>query len=309
MRIIDQAKAFGAKTVIICADGEPFLDAQIIPIIEYAHSKNMRTVIFTNGVLLGDDRLSMRIHGLSGMEVTQILYRHGVSLMVKMDSMNEITYEYITQKKGSYAKFQKALSRIREVGFSNCSPEGFTRLSFSTVVMKNNFSELEAMKRFTDKLGAQYICKLPALIGNAKDNLEAMFPLSGYARIREILTGYSDKRETLSLEGGCLAWRFGIIFDVYGEVRYCFTLGCPADERIGNIREHSVEELLAIKYARMSGEDGSICPAKRAIHATKDTAVAPSIMGTGPKARLRQAGRSTEIDQNRSVLLTIDCAA
>jgi len=65
-KIIDQAKESGARTVLICGDGEPLLDPQLAPIVRYVHDKGMRTVIFTNGSILGDDPLSGQIHKMSG---------------------------------------------------------------------------------------------------------------------------------------------------------------------------------------------------------------------------------------------------
>ncbi len=134
--------------------------------------------------------------------------------------------------------------------------------------MTINIKEIRKMKEFARKLNAQFICKLPSLVGVAVNHLEVMFSPENYETIREnFLNKISDKRETLLADGmRCMAWHYGIVIDDCGEVRECYTSPCTPEKRVGNIREHSLKELLRIRCQKFDILMNDVCPVKKRIN-------------------------------------------
>lgn len=269
--IIIQAEELGAEVVLICGDAEPLMDENLVDIVEQAYKSDMFPVVVTNGVMLGNDKLAEKLHGMSAYELTQLLYDYGASLVVKMDSIKPERYDKIVGVKSTYPKFMNAVYNIGNVGFTNIMERqnGFlTRLAFSTVTMRINITELEEMKNFANSINAQYICKLPTLVGNALENIDLMFPPGSYEKIRsEILNKISAKRETLLSDGmRCMAWHYGCVIDNRGEVRECYTAPCSAENRIGNIREYPLVELLKRRNKIFNLFMNDVCPVKKRIN-------------------------------------------
>lgn len=267
--IISQACELGAKTLIICGDGEPTIDKNLIGIVEHANKKKMISVIVNNAVIFGDDNQSKKIHGIEGVEFLEKLYNANASLIIKMESAEKENYESIVGVKGTFEKFTKAINRIMECGFGGDGKSKITRLAFSSVVMKNNFNEINRLKQFADDRNAQYICKLPSLVGTSLKNLENMFGVDEYEKMRQYLSKYTAKRETLLVDAPrCMAWHYGPCIDVEGEARECYTSPCSPENRIGNIREKSLKELVVSKKSRCDLNCSDACPIKTRINNT-----------------------------------------
>lgn len=271
-RVVDEARELGAEVALICGDGEPLMYRYLIEFVEHLSDKGMYPVVVTNGIALGDDTLSQRIHGMDSFELCETLYEHEASLVVKMDSITKEIYERIVNVPGTFDKFMRAVENIQRVGFNEIIGEvegkEITRLAFSAVVMTLNINEVRKMKEFARKMNAQFICKLPSLVGEAVKHLEVMFSPEDYETIREnLLNKISDKRETLLADGmRCMAWHYGIVIDDCGEVRECYTSPCTPENRIGSIRERSLRELLRIRCRKSNILMNDVCPVKKRIN-------------------------------------------
>jgi MoaA/NifB/PqqE/SkfB family radical SAM enzyme len=268
--IIDQAYKCGSKTLIICADWEPTMDENLVPIIKFAYSKGMTTVLFTNGLIFGNDNLAQQLHNMSSKNLADFCYSHNCSLMMKLDSLEKDTYENIVAVKGSYQDLKSALGNLMDVGYGKVIRDGdakITKWAFAAVVLKPNFEEIPKLKKFANDNHAQFICKLPAIINRATENRALMFPTEEYDKIRsEYLSKYSDRKETLTVADNCMAWFYGIVFDNVGEARQCYTLPYKNGEGLGNIREKSLTDILSEKKLEFELNQGWPCPAKRTIH-------------------------------------------
>lgn len=268
--IVKQAAQLGAKTVVICGNGEPTMDKNLLDIVACAHSLDMYSIIVTNAGLFGDDKLANKVFGMDGYAVLKRLYDTGASLIVKNESLDEKTYDYIVGVDGAFKKFQKSMERIGDIGFNKLveTTDGYvTRIAFSAVIMKNNIDDLTELKKYADNMGAQFICKLPSLVGRALENIDDMFEVSRYEEIRKHLFGYTAKRETLMVDTPkCMAWHYGPCIDCYGEIRECYTSACPENNRIGNIRETPLKELVKRKYKQYDISECDFCPVKTRIN-------------------------------------------
>lgn len=268
--IISQAKQLGAKTVVVCGDGEPTMDNKLCKIVTHANKLGMITVIFTNGVIFEDNKVSNAVHGYNGDKLLELFYESNVSLIIKVDSLKEERYDTIVGKPNSFKKLMKAIGKIRKVGFTKIIQRDnsyITRLSFATVVMKHNIEELANLKNFADSIGAQFVSKLPSLVGNTLNNIPKMFKVSDYENIRKHLLNYTAKRETLMVDSlKCMAWYYGPTFDCKGEVRECYTSPCPENRRIGNIRENTLYELVKKRNQLYDITANDSCPVKTRIN-------------------------------------------
>jgi len=270
--IVTQAKNLGAKTVIICGDGEPLMDKNLLHIVEHANKNEMISVVVTNGIILGDNNLAIKIHGFNSKNVASFLYNHNASLVIKMDSIDQARYDQIVGVIGTYHKFMKAVDNILDAGFTEIpnisTKEGYilTRAAFSAVVMKHTIHELPEMKKFANDRGAQFICKLPSLVGSALDNLEFMFQANQYEEIWKYLGRYTAKRETLMVDNQrCMAWHYGPVIGIRGDVRECYTSPGSPDKKIGNIRESSLRDLLKRRNELYDFTATDSCPIKTRI--------------------------------------------
>jgi len=268
--ILTQAAGLGAKTVIICGDGEPSMDKNLLGIVSHAGKLDMYSIVVTNGAIFGDDALCQKVHGMDGKAALEALYDSGASLIVKFESLEEDTYNHIVGVPGAYKKFRLSVERIQETGFNKSIEYNnglLTRVAFSAVIMKNNIDQLELMRDFADQTNAQFICKLPTLVGRALENTENMFEVSKYEDIRKDLFGYTAKRETLMVDTPrCMAWHYGPCIGVSGEIRECYTSSCPPNQRIGNIRETPLRDLVRKKFIAYNVMINDFCPVKTRIN-------------------------------------------
>lgn len=263
---MSDGKELGARTVVLCGDGEPTMDRNLVPMIKHAKANNMIMIIVTNGVIFGDDETCKKVHNITGEELLKTIYDCDGSLILKLESLIEEKYDSIVGVQGSYKKYRKAVERISDLGFGKCE-EGVTRFAFSSVIMKNNIDELKDLKEFADSLNAQYICKLPSLVGNALDNIDNMFEVSEYEEIRKGLFEYTAKRETLMVDTPrCMAWHYGPCIGIDGEIRECYTSPYTNEKRIGNVREKSLEELILLKNKNSDIGCTDFCPVKTRIN-------------------------------------------
>lgn len=267
--ILDQAKELGAKTAIICGDGDPLMDNNLMAIVEHGWRNGIIIVVVTNGIILGDDLRSQSIHKKTAKETVLYLHEKGASLIIKIESLNQQRYDKIVGVPGSYLKLMKAINNIKEIGLNRLEEGEFsdvTRLCFSAVIMKHNIHELAVLKDFSDSINAQFVCKVPSLVGDALKNLELMYPVEEYEEIRRLLGKFSAKRETLMVDiPRCMAWHYGPVIDIRGEVRECYTSKCKG-ERIGNIRENSLKDLVIRRNQIYDIRCNDFCPVKSRIN-------------------------------------------
>lgn len=271
-KVVKEASELGAEVALICGDGEPLMYKNLVPLVKYIHKEGMYPVIVTNGIALGANRLSNRVHGMSSYKLCQTLYDCEVSLMIKMDSITKWVYDKIVGVPDSFERFMNAIHNIERLGFNRTLYEvdnkKVTRLGFSAVIMTLNFNEIQDMRRFARERNAQFICKLPSLVGKALRNSEVFFSPEDYRRIREdFLNNLSDKRETLLADGmRCMAWHYGIVIDDTGEVRECYTSPCTLENRVGHVRERTLNELLHIRCQKFDILMNDVCPVKKRIN-------------------------------------------
>jgi MoaA/NifB/PqqE/SkfB family radical SAM enzyme len=277
--ILDQAKEIGATSAVICGDGEPTVDKDLVGIIRHCKELGMFSAVVSNGNIFGNNELSQKIYGMNSDELVNEFYENDASLVLKMDSMVPEVYENIVGVKGSHANFKKGLDMIFEKGFNKTykNSDGFpvTRIAFTAVASKQNFLELAKMRRYANENNCQFICKLPSFVGSAVDNKNLFFSPSEETTIwlrENYLPTISEKPETVTTdELHCGVWHYGAVVGETGDIRLCYTAPCPPKMRVGNVREKSLKELLKIR-AKVFGNKlnrGESCHIKRKMYQAK----------------------------------------
>jgi MoaA/NifB/PqqE/SkfB family radical SAM enzyme len=267
--LVSQAKALGAKTAVLCGDGDPLVDPNLVPIAEHCADMGITLVVVTNAAVLGDERLCEKYHGINCRSLSKKLSSAGISLIIKLDSVDPAKYNEIVGVRDGWDHLCRALEHLKTVGmFNKNSTNGVivTRVAFSGVVMKDTLDEVPKMKNFSDKIGAQFICKLPTLTGCALTYLDFMFSAEDYDEIRSQIGEYTAKRETLMADTPrCIAWHYGPVVDITGEVRECYTSSCQ-NGRIGNIREQPLSTLMQRRNKLYDISTKDFCPVKTRIN-------------------------------------------
>lgn len=147
-KIIDDAAFFGIKELILTG-GEPFLREDIFGICDYSHSRGLRNIVTTNGLLI-DARMSQRIadsnldhvhFSLDGLEETNGYYR------------------------GKLA-FAKTVSAIKLLNGKRKEGRDFS-LGIAVTVMDQNVPQLHGIAQLADELGVDVVNFQPLISDNA----------------------------------------------------------------------------------------------------------------------------------------------
>ncbi len=137
--IVDEAAELGVKSMKLIGGGEITEDKCFMEAMEYIVQKNIIVVLFTAGTVLGDDELCHKIHGISSSEMAQWMYDLGMSIFLKVDSLDSILQDRIAGKKG-YTKVRDcALELLLQFDFNKCNP---TRLGLEVNVSRHNVHEI-----------------------------------------------------------------------------------------------------------------------------------------------------------------------
>jgi hypothetical protein len=86
--IIDQSYNLGARVIYIPGEGEPTLDNNFWNILEYVAKKEMRIIIFTNGILFSNESEAQKVWSISCEEIVKRLAQYPVYVYHKLWSSN-----------------------------------------------------------------------------------------------------------------------------------------------------------------------------------------------------------------------------
>jgi sulfatase maturation enzyme AslB (radical SAM superfamily) len=142
-KVIDDAVAFGTRSVYLLFMGEPLLHKGIVEMVSVAHNRGLETHIFTNGQLLTEGLFGGL--GVAGLD----------ELRFSVDGATAATYE--RNRVGGHfdrvlANMKMAAQVARERGFR-------TRLVWQFIAMRNNESEIEDGRRMAAEIGVNFVVK------------------------------------------------------------------------------------------------------------------------------------------------------
>jgi MoaA/NifB/PqqE/SkfB family radical SAM enzyme len=250
---IRQAREGGAKRLVIAGEGEPLLDENLFPIIDFTTGLGMKVRIFTNGLSI--DRLTAK-H----------LFRSGVSLAIKVHALDASTYDRLAGKRNAgewvgYPRMPRGMEKViiprnlkylLEEGYlrSRRLPWEESLLQIETVITPQNIDQLPDLARCCKEWDADFMVETVIPAGNAIGKLSE-------------LSVTQERQKALMRElRKILGWTLGLrqkirctfetnpFLDVSGNIRHCFGLAAE----IGNIRDIPLMELhrreMAIRVER-----------------------------------------------------------
>ncbi|MDD4872329.1 MAG: radical SAM protein [Kiritimatiellae bacterium] len=132
--LLESASKLGLKWLYSCGLGEPFEDERFTVLIEKALSLGIRVSLFTNALAINARKADW-------------LKRKGVCLIVKLDSLNETTFDRILGRHGAARYIYKAVENLRNAGYGHDRTYA-TDLAFSIVPTKLNLPDIPDVIRY-----------------------------------------------------------------------------------------------------------------------------------------------------------------
>lgn len=237
-----QARALGARQIVIAGEGEPFLDNDLFPLVDYGLAHGLQTTVFTNGSLIDQHCASH-------------LFTRKVAVALKLHALDQTVYDFLAGKKNAskwtdyrlgtcenqIVRIPQGLKNLLEAGYGRKPATPFSKslLEIEAVVVKQNLDQIRNVARLCRKLDLDFMVEsliktnranreLPTLAVTAEDESRLFFDLC------KILGPKFRWRQNTRCR-----FESNPFLDVSGNIRHCFSL--PAD--IGNIRTVSLAEL------------------------------------------------------------------
>jgi MoaA/NifB/PqqE/SkfB family radical SAM enzyme len=250
---ISQARKLGAEVLLVTGAGEPLVDDNLFPMIEHACKLDMGTLLYTNGL---EGKCVKDARPISE-ESAKFFYEHDVTTIVKLESLNPKTHDYLTSVRGSHAKVMESFERLQSVGYENLDGN-VTRLGAAALYTLPTLEELPELKQWCDKEGIKLCVDVIGVHGRAERHKEIIPTKNQILAIQSRM----GRESGIAASGECIFWKYGLIIDHEGDARFCTEIDT---NDIGNIREHTVEELLKIKNEKYPSRPGEFtCPLKSA---------------------------------------------
>jgi radical SAM protein with 4Fe4S-binding SPASM domain len=228
--VVDQAADLGARKIIVLGGGEPTLYKDLFKVIDYILSKNVKVDMFTNGMLIDQEK-------------AQALYDREVSLVVKMNSRTPEIQDMLAGHEGAFAAINKGLKALMDVGY----PSENHTLGIETIICQQNYDELADLWLWARKQGIIPYIEMMTLQGRATDHPELEVPIEKVRTLFEELAKI-DADEFGNLwtphpplaASQCARHEYSCTVTANGEVQPCPGVSVPT----GNIREDNLANIL-----------------------------------------------------------------
>lgn len=248
-RIIDEARALGARVIVMPGRGEPTADRDFMAILGRAGELGMHVVVDSNAHLLDEDKIG---------QMTEL----PVSIFVKADSLDQQTYERSVGSAGSYPRFRRNVDLLlRDFHRPRRMDDGryLSRLGFNAVITRISREGIADVRDFCAQHDIYFTCRSPVRIGEAHANWEQLAGAEALD-LRALGQSLSTNDFTSTTEGGhCGIYRFGITIENNGDVYVC-----PQSRiALANLKDMSLRDLLELRQRRgLLNKEAGYCFAK-----------------------------------------------
>jgi radical SAM protein with 4Fe4S-binding SPASM domain len=134
--VIREAVELGACLVSFVGGGEPLLRPSLLrageSCLDIANSLGSYALLYTNGTLLDAG-------------AARFLFERDVSVVSKLNSLNETTQDELTAVPGSARRIRRGIDALLAAGFAEQSP---SRLGLETIICRKNYDEMPELWRF-----------------------------------------------------------------------------------------------------------------------------------------------------------------
>jgi len=284
VRIISQFYRIGGRYIKTAHEGEPLLDPNFVPLVNYATFLGLYWTSFSN---------------LVGMtpELASHLYLRKVSLIGKLNSLNPDIQEALT---GNHVDFAKekwtehegflipiGLKQVIDAGFNKTFREPFTddsekrtRLGVDIVVTKLNLKGIPDVVEFCLLNDIYPDIETLEISGEAKKDLSALQITPEDSkwlsdRLLSILgKEFLEEHKALTTDF-CPLFQVGIVYNADGTLRYCYVV--PLESKLTLANDLTIDiyrKLLRLKTERreqvlssMGKQEGVLAPCPNGIFA------------------------------------------
>jgi radical SAM protein with 4Fe4S-binding SPASM domain len=153
----DQAKALGARKIIVLGGGEPLNSPHLVPLLEHLHGIGVAIELFTNGVRLTRD-------------MAELLGTLHVAVVIKMNSFREDVQDLLAGRPGAFKAIHNGLENLLSAGY----PGPGRLLGAQTVICRHNLDELPHMWRWLRTQGIVPYFESITLQGRARQHPELL---------------------------------------------------------------------------------------------------------------------------------------
>jgi radical SAM protein with 4Fe4S-binding SPASM domain len=228
--VIAQARDLGARKIILIGGGEPLVYEGLDEVVEYIAGLGMSQILFTNGTLMTGAR-------------ARFLKRHGVPVIVKMNSLRPEVQDELAGSAGAFDRMQAGLACLLEAGY----PAEGAMLGVQTVICRQNLAELPEMWQWARGQGFEPYFEILTNQGRAKEHRGLAAPLSEIKALferlgaidREALGSSWSCRPTIAAFS-CRRHLYSCLVTSRGFVQPCVGVDIP----VGNIREKALAAIL-----------------------------------------------------------------
>lgn len=236
-RVIRAAAEAGMFCLEISGEGEPLLAEYLPEVIQEALDSGFTTTLITNGHSLTD-------------EFTTFCFEHNVTLVVSVFSVNKERYE---MDNGLADSFDSTMERIRRAsiiyrdGIETVNGKKVYRMAIHTTAQSDNLCELKDIRVFCDDYGIFFSIAPLAAVGSGLQHEDLMLSAEEENDVENIghnsiiLSASSREEIGRKVCGTCL---YGLNIGFDGNVLFDAHAGYEIGGLLGNVREHSIEELV-----------------------------------------------------------------
>lgn len=224
---IRQVAGLGARKIVILG-GEPLLYGKLEQMVGFITGLGMGAEIFTNGALMTAER-------------ARFFFEHGCRVVVKLNSLRPGVQERLTGIPGALEKALRAISLLRDAGFTE------DMLCASSVISSENVDDVEPLWAYLRENGIRPYLEIMTPQGRlleqpslqvGTDRLHTIFDdLSRYDRCHGC--GSWDPQPPL-VGSFCMRHLYSCVIGIHGDVTPCVGLTTV----LGNIHDTPLADIL-----------------------------------------------------------------
>ncbi len=228
--VIDQAKALGARKIIVLGGGEPLIYPHLIEVLRYIRKKNLVADLFTNGLAMNE-------------LLARQLFDLGVGVVLKMNSRNAEVQDYLGGRQGTHEGICRALHCLQDAGY----PDADHSLGVETIICRQNYQELPELWRWARNEGIVPYVEALTMQGRATEHHDLEVPAAEVrvlfeelARIdrEEFMCGWAPHPPLVASQ--CARHEYSCTVTAVGDINPCPGVNVSA----GNIRTQKLAEIL-----------------------------------------------------------------
>ncbi|MEW6748547.1 MAG: radical SAM protein [Candidatus Micrarchaeota archaeon] len=179
LRLVDEAKDLGLRSVKIIGPGEPLEERQLLGFLDYLLKSGIQPLIFTKGGALLDSQRSRRLFDMGHYYLARELNDMGVSILYGLNSFNPELQAAIVGRAWYPGIRNLNIEMLVECGFNRYVPGEPTRLALiPNPMLKSNIDEQVAIYKWARRRNMYTVAAPPMVSGACSrgDVLQAMMP-------------------------------------------------------------------------------------------------------------------------------------